>query len=205
MAGDDAAAPEHVQRVGQFVDLRQIGGNHDDAGAALQQRARAADRSRPWCRRRRPTVGSSKMNSLAPWLSHLPITIFCWLPPEGWQTWAVPGRGLDLQVPDLLLGGARSRRRAIDDGPRGQPIEDRQVDVEADAEVEAKALVAPAFRRQRDAEVHRVALVPDRRPACPARGSRPPSPESGRTGFARIRCGRRRSGHKGRRSRLRVP
>ena len=39
VAGDDAAAPENMQRVGKLVDLRQIGGDQDDPGALLQQRA----------------------------------------------------------------------------------------------------------------------------------------------------------------------
>src|SRR5690606_31874065 len=44
---------------------------------------------------------------------------------------------------------------------RTQLPEDRQVDVEADRQVEAQALVAAAFRRKRDTEIHRLALVAD--------------------------------------------
>ena len=61
-------------------------------------------------------------------------------------------------------------------------VEDRQVEVEADRQVEAKALVAPAFRQQRDAaldgvglaaELDRLALPADRRrPSCACRPNR---------------------------------
>ena len=37
VCGHQLAAPEHVQCVGQFIDLRQIGRDQDDAGALRQQ------------------------------------------------------------------------------------------------------------------------------------------------------------------------
>ena len=49
----------------------------------------------------------------------------------------------------------------VDHRTVAQPVEDRQVDVEADRQVEAKPLVAAAFRRKRDAELHRGAFVAD--------------------------------------------
>ena len=39
VAGGDRAATKNMQRVGQFIDLGQIGRDHDDPGAVLQQRA----------------------------------------------------------------------------------------------------------------------------------------------------------------------
>ena len=81
--------------------------------------------------------------------------------------------GLDLDVADLLVGG-RGFSREIDERADAQQLEDRQVDVESDAEVQAQTLVPAAFRRERDAEVHRLPLAADR--------DVPPSPDDAAAG-----------------------
>src|SRR6202020_270488 len=73
----------------------------------------------------------------------------------------VARRRLDLQVLDLTVGVPRLAAN-VDHRAAGQPVEDRQVDVEANAAIEAQTLVAPALGRERDAKIHRPAFGADR-------------------------------------------
>ena len=94
-------------------------------------------------------------------MSHLPTTIFCWLPPDRLDAGAprravLMRRSLDLPVGVLGLGAPIEREAP------GQPVEDRQVEVEVDAEIEAQPLVAAAFGHQREPARDRIGLPADR-------------------------------------------
>jgi hypothetical protein len=65
----------------------------------------------------------------------------------------------NLDLADLLSAAQVSL--SVDQRTDAEPLEDRQVEVEAYPEIEAKALVPGAFRRKRDAKVHRLPLATD--------------------------------------------
>src|SRR6185437_9818312 len=130
-----AAAPENVQRVGEFVDLRKVGRDHDDAGAGLEQRGEQAidfrlgadiDADR-WF------IEDKELGAVIE-----PLADHDFLLVAARQTCDRRGARsrLDLDIAHLNV---RSGGFAPDINQRAEtePLENRQIDVEADAHIEA--------------------------------------------------------------------
>ena len=204
-ARDEPAAAEHVQRVGQFVDLGQIGRDQDDAGALLQQRAEqpvdfglGADVDADG-----RLVEDEQLGAVVEPFADDDLLLVA-ARQAGRPARARDG-ALMREVADLLVARAPLPRGPMISGRCGQPRVDRQVDVEADRQVEASGpgragFPAPARCRAR----MRVPLAADRDRLALARGSPGGLRAAAEHAHGRTRCGRRRSGRRGRRSRPRA-
>src|SRR5690606_11311401 len=159
VAGDKPAAAEDMQPVGKLVDFRQVGRDEDDAGALLEKFAEQAVDFRLGANVDADgrLVEDEEPRAVAQPLADDDLLLVA--AGHGGSKHATRRR-LDAEIADLPVGVGRLVTLA-DHQARTQLAEDRQVDVEAYRQVEAQALVAAAFRRKRDTEIHRLALVAD--------------------------------------------
>ena len=135
---------------GSSVELEQ----HD--AAAGRHLADEARRSRAWRRRRRRASGRRAGTPSAPISSHLPMTIFCWLPPESSLARLADERALMRRRAIWRL--ARSRAAVWLNQASG-PVPRAECDM---AEIEQDALVE-----------HQAVAAAGRPAPCRRRGARP--------------------------------
>ena len=110
--GDDAALAHHQHAVAHAEHLRQLARDHQDR-EALARRARTISR---WISALAPTsmprVGSSRISRRGLVASHLPSTIFCWLPPRELVHDLLGRVRLDVEPLHAVAGERPSPRRS---------------------------------------------------------------------------------------------
>jgi hypothetical protein len=141
-----------------------------------------------------PRVGSSTISTLGCIDSHLPMTIFCWLPPGQVADLLLPAGRADLQLVAVLVED-RDLRAVGDEWPGGQVTRPAAGSCCPGNSCPAPAPVpcgfpaparCPARWRRRAMDLHLLAFQQDL----------PQSGRAGRTGFRRSRCARRRPARK---------
>ena len=80
--GDEPAAQDHLDRVGQADQLVQVGRDQQHRQAVAPGRRGCGPRSPPGRRRRRRGSGATAMSTLGSPLISRPTMSFCWLPPD---------------------------------------------------------------------------------------------------------------------------
>ena len=98
-----------------------------------------------------PRVGSSSSRIRGSVASHLPITIFCWLPPESVETDLLDARAAHREPSHDIVGqGAFARESA--QAEAGHGADRGQGDIVADRRVKMEAALLAILGHQRDAE-----------------------------------------------------
>ena len=165
MAGQLAIA-HHRDAVGQRHHLVEVGGDEEDAEPVARPACAWCGRRPPWRRRRcrgsaRPSAAPSGLV-----ISALPITTFCWLPPDSEVTSSVRVGDLDREIADRICATAcfsalprmwKQRREARQAGQR---------QVAGDREDRHQALALAVLRDQREAAPDAAASCRVPRPPC---------------------------------------
>src|ERR1700737_1933114 len=157
MSRDEPPATKDMQRVGEIVYLRQIGGDQDNPRSGLQQFGKkfvnfglGADiNTRCWF------VKDEQLGPMVQPFANDDLLLVA--AGEARRKSFTRGR-LYLHLADLPVG-RRSLGEGVDDACGGQALVDWQIDVESDGEIEAEALIAPAFGHQRDAPRDRILFL----------------------------------------------
>src|SRR5258707_10715981 len=149
MSRDEPPATKDMQRVGEIVHLRQIGGDQDNPRSGLQQFGKkfvnfglGADiNTRCWF------VKDEQLGPMVQPFANDDLLLVA--AGEARRKSITRGR-LYLHFANLPVG-RRSLGDGIDEACGGQALVDWQINVESNREIEAKALIAPAFWHERDA------------------------------------------------------
>ena len=146
-----AALGHDEDAVGEEQELGQLGGDHEDGEALGGEGCGSARRSPAWRRRRcrgSARRGAGRAGAVA---SHLPMTTFCWLPPERRGRRLLDAGAADAEAADGVAGDARPRRRGRRRPKRRDAAERGQRDVVADRGGEEQALGLAVLGDERDA------------------------------------------------------
>ena len=154
IARHKSPAAKDVQRVRKIVDLRQVGGDQDDARAILKQSGEKLINFdlRAHIHTHGRLVEDVKIGPMVkPFADDDLLLVAAGKARRG----SLARRRLDLHFPDLLIGGG-FLREGIDDDPLHQTLVDRQIDIKSHPEVQAEALIATTFGHERDAQGDRI-------------------------------------------------